>query len=163
MREKAVVGYTTRPISLEIGGGSVTALTTDVNSPLYSQRAWYFDPFISYTTRLGKDRRLTARLNVKNVLNLDDITAVSKISSTANTINVNDPRLTYYGWTDPMMPRGLPRGGKAKGECSLSWGFLFASRNALGQFGVGFFVFQRLPIARHSATVRRKFVDAVLE
>ena len=40
-------------------------------------------------------------MNVKNVLDQRDFIPAGIVSSSANTINVNDPRVAYYGWTDP--------------------------------------------------------------
>lgn len=100
LREKAIVSYATRPITLTIGGQSVTAQATDLQAPLTNDRLWYFDPFVSYTTRLGQGRRLTARLNVRNVLNENDLLAASITSSSANTINLNDPRVAFYRWAN---------------------------------------------------------------
>ena len=102
MRDKGLIGYTTRPVTLDLAGLAVTTLATDIGSPLFNERAWYFDPFLSYTTRFGRDKRLTARLNIRNVLNQDDLIIVSSVSSTANAIDVNDPRVSSYGWTDPL-------------------------------------------------------------
>lgn len=101
LREKGVVSYASRPITLNLGGLMVTTLATDLESPLYNERAWFFDPFLAYSTRIGKDRRLTSRLNVKNVLDQRDFIPASIVSSSANAIKVNDPRVAYYGWTDP--------------------------------------------------------------
>jgi hypothetical protein len=50
--------------------------------------------------RVGQARRLTARLNVRNVLNENDLLAASITSSSANAINLNDPRVAFYGWTN---------------------------------------------------------------
>ena len=101
MREKAVVSYASRPITLSIGGQSVTAQATDLQTPLYNDRLWYFDPFVAYTIRVGTGRRITARLNIRNVLNENDFMAASSTSSSANAINLNDPRVAFYGWTNP--------------------------------------------------------------
>lgn len=103
LREKGVVSYATRPITLTIAGQSVTSLATDLQSPLYNDRIWYFDPFVAYTTRIGKDRRLTARVNVRNAFNRNEFIGASITSSTANAINVNDPRVSFYGWTNPNL------------------------------------------------------------
>ncbi len=101
LRARALVGYATQPVTMEIAGRSVTSFTSDLSAPLYNENLWYFDPFLSYTTRIGKERRLTARLNVKNVLNRREMIITQKYSSSTSLIDVNDPRLVYYGWKDP--------------------------------------------------------------
>ncbi len=100
LREKAVVSYGSRPITLTIGGQSVTAFATDLQSPLYNDRLWYFDPFVSYVMRAGKDKRVTLRLNVRNVLNEKKLLAASITSSSVNAIDLKDPRVSFYGWSN---------------------------------------------------------------
>lgn len=100
LREKAVVSYATRPITLTIGGQTVTALATDLQAPLYNDRLWYFDPFVSYTIRAAKDRRVTLRLNVRNALNERKLQAASITASSVNAIDLKDPRVSFYGWTN---------------------------------------------------------------
>lgn len=100
LREKAAVSYGSRPITLTIGGQSVTAQATDLANPLMSPRLWYVDPFVSYTTRIGPTRKLTARLNVRNALNRRELLAASITSSTSNRLDLTDPRVAYYGWSD---------------------------------------------------------------
>lgn len=99
-RDKAVVGYASRPITLTIGGQQVTAQATDLSDPLTTGRLWYLDPFASFTSRVGT-RKLTARLNVRNLLNRSDLIAASVTSSSANRLDLADPRVAYYGWSDP--------------------------------------------------------------
>jgi hypothetical protein len=101
LRAKGLVGYSTQPITMEIAGRSVTSFTSDLSAPLYNENMWYFDPFLSYTARIGQGRRLIARLNIRNVLNRRDMIITQKYSSSQSLIDVNDPRLVYYGWKDP--------------------------------------------------------------
>ena len=65
-----------------------------------SPRLWYVDPFVSYTTRIGPTRKLTARRNVRNALNRRELLAASITSSTSNRVDLTDPRVAYYGWSD---------------------------------------------------------------
>ena len=101
LREKAAVSYGSRPITLTIGGQPVTAQATDLSDPLMSPRLWYVDPFVSYTTRVGTNRKLTARLNVRNALNRRELLAASITSSSSNRVDLSDPRVAYYGWSNP--------------------------------------------------------------
>lgn len=98
LREKAAVSYGSRAFTLTLGGQQVTTQATDLSNPLWSPRLWYVDPFVSYTTRLGPSRKLTARLNVRNVLNRRELLAASITSSTSNRVDLSDPRVAFYGW-----------------------------------------------------------------
>ena len=41
-----------------------------------------------------------ARLNVRNLLNRSDLIPASVTSSSANRVDLADPRVAYYGWSD---------------------------------------------------------------
>lgn len=99
-RAKALVGYLTETVTREIGGNSVTTQAANLTRPYYSPEQWYFDPFISYRLKLGPMRDVAIQLNAFNVLNNDKIYMNGISASTANRLDVNDLRFTYYGWTD---------------------------------------------------------------
>jgi hypothetical protein len=101
-RAKALVGYLTDTATVEIAGNQVSTLVSNIDKPIYSTEQWYFDPFVSFRGRLKEKLSYSVQLNVYNATNLRtmDMTAVS--ASTANRLDVNDPRFSYYGWTDPL-------------------------------------------------------------
>ena len=102
LRAKAVIGYMLSEAKMDIAGFPITTRTSDLNQRFYSPSEWYFDPFVSYRGKLSDRLGLTVQLNVRNVLNNDDLIPNNVSASTASVVNVKDPRFTYYGWTNPQ-------------------------------------------------------------
>ncbi len=101
-RAKGLVGYLTETATVEIAGNQVSTLVSNIDKPIYNTEQWYFDPFVSYRGKLGRKYDFSVQLNVVNALNERNLDMIAVSSSTANRLDVNDPRFRYYGWQDPL-------------------------------------------------------------
>jgi len=101
-RTKALVGYMNEATTVTIAGNQVTTVAANLNKPNYSDAQWYLDPFVSFRGKLGKKQDYTIQLNVFNALNNNDLIVNLISASSANKVDVNDPRFTYYGWSNPQ-------------------------------------------------------------
>lgn len=88
--------------TLEIAGNQVSTPVSDLNRPIYSREQWYFDPFVSFRSKLSEKLDFQVQLNVYNATNVRDLDLVAVYASTARRLDVKDPRFTYYGWKDPL-------------------------------------------------------------
>ncbi len=100
-RQEAVIAYYEKEITELNGSTFPTAIyASDISRPIFNDAEFYFDPFIRYTHKFDKGRKLTVQVNVINALGNDDIYVLNTLASDRNRLNLSEPQFSYYGWTD---------------------------------------------------------------
>jgi len=89
-----------KPVLDSATGQQLVAAVADLTRPVFNNREFYYDPFVSYRGSFRNGMKYTVQLNINNLLGTDDLVMIDTSSSDRNRVNLADPKIAYYDWTD---------------------------------------------------------------